>query len=133
MGEEPVLDTRLFLTHFFSGSEDVLQKTRRLLSSLRDRGVVPTVVLSEVFDQVCRRRGMAEARIRIESIKGFGLTTIELTSEIALEAGRLRCEYRGLPLADSIIAATALMKGSKTVISDDPHFEQIREIDVEWF
>lgn len=42
-----------------------------------------------------------------------------------------KCRYRDVPVGDCIIAATATIKRSK-VLSDDPHFDAIKEVKGVW-
>ncbi|MHB8567582.1 MAG: PIN domain-containing protein [Nitrososphaerales archaeon] len=51
----------------------------------------------------------------------------------AKEAARLRCRHSNLPSADGIIAATAIISGSVSVVTDDPHIKRMKENkDMEW-
>ena len=128
-----ILDTRFLLEHFVSSDAAVLEKTRMKLRELRraGKGVIPTVVLAEFLDQVCERAGRKEAEEKVESLLVSGLSTYPLTPQIAIVAGGLRCTHRGVPMADCIIAATAIHLNGK-VVSDDPHFKQIRQVKCAW-
>ena len=52
--------------------------------------------------------------------------------DIARIAAVLRSKYLDLPVANSIIAATSIVKGSKIVFSDDEQFAKVKEIKTEW-
>ncbi len=94
-------------------------------------GVLPTLVLTEFFDQVCRHAGSKEAIQKSEALVASGLDVHPLTSEIALAAGKLRCTHRDVPIADCVIAATAeALRGR--VVTDDRHFRRIRGVRVAW-
>jgi predicted nucleic acid-binding protein len=76
--------------------------------------------------------GKEVAQLRIESILTSRLRAVDLTSKIAVTSATLRCQYRDLPTADSIVAATSIQTGSKRVLSDDPHFKKITNLRTEW-
>ena len=128
-----VLDTRFLLTHFFSDQPLVLERARSRLRDLRrnGNGVLPTLVLTEFFDQVCRHAGSRQATQKCEALLMSGLDIHSLTPDIALAAGKIRCTNRDVPVADCIIAATAATLDGR-VVSDDPHFARIRGIRVAW-
>jgi predicted nucleic acid-binding protein len=69
-----------------------------------DELVVPTVSLYEVFKRVLQQRGEGDALQAIALMQQGAV--IELTSPIALDAARTSAAL-GLPMADSIILATA--------------------------
>ena len=129
----PTVDTRFFLTHFLAESRDLKQKTARKIVELqRENAIVPTIVIHEVYKFVSENRGFEVADLRVNSILNSTFKLVDLQVPIAVAAARLRVQHRGLPTADSIIAATALDAKSRRVISDDPHFSKIEGIKLEW-
>lgn len=66
--------------------------------------IVPTICILEVFRKVIRERG-EHAALQAAAAMEQG-TIVSLDAPIALAAGRLGVEH-GLPLADSVILATA--------------------------
>jgi predicted nucleic acid-binding protein len=54
-----------------------------------------------------------------------------LTPDVAKEAGLLKCRYRDIPMGDCIIASIAVKREAK-VLSDDPHFNMMKEIKRTW-
>ena len=128
-----VLDTRFLITHFFSDQPRVLERARTKLRELRRtvNGVLPTLVLTEFFDQVCRNAGSREATEKCEALIVSGLDIQALTAEIALAGGKIRCSHRDIPIADCIIAATALRLGGR-VVTDDPHFSKVKGLRTTW-
>ena len=128
-----ILDTRFLITHFFSDEPRVLEAARDRLRNLRrtGNGVLPTLVLAELFDQVCRHAGSKEAAEKCEALVASGLDIRELTAEIALAAGMIRCSHRDVPIADCIIAATAIHLGGR-VVTDDPHFRRVKGLRTTW-
>ncbi len=127
------VDTRFFLTHFLAASEDMKNRTRKKMIELQREGaIVPTMVIHEVYKFECENLGKDVAELRVGTILKSGFRTMELSSQIAIVSGRLRCKYHNIPTADSIIAATAIESKSGRVLSDDPHFTKIIEIKTEW-
>ena len=127
------IDTRFFLTHYIADSEQVKAKTaKRMVELQKETAIVPTIVLHEVFKFMHDNIGKDVAYLRVNSVLSAQFEIVELTSKIAVTSALLRCRYRNLPTADSIVAATSIEKKSKRVVSDDPHFKEIDEIHCEW-
>ena len=85
-----------------------------------DRLIVPTISLYEVYKKVLRERG-ENAAAYVFSLMSLG-QVIDLDSSLALEAAQ-----HPLPLADSIIYATALRQGA-TLWTQDGHFEGVEGV-----
>ena len=133
MRTAPTVDTRFFLTHFLADQEPLREKTRLKIAELqRQRAIVPTIVVHEVYKFEYENLGKDVAQLRVDTILKSSFKIVELTVPIAISAALLRCRYRSLPTSDSIIAATAIELESKSVLSDDPHFEELEEIRAEW-
>lgn len=81
--------------------------------------MVPTLSLYEVFKRVLQQRGEEEA-LQAVAVMMEG-QVVELTAEIALAAARLSVEM-GLPMADSVMLATARAYGAE-LWTQDAHFE----------
>jgi predicted nucleic acid-binding protein len=55
---------------------------------------------------------------------------VDVSLEIAEEAGRLRLKF-GVPTADSFIAATSIIENIKHVLTNDErHFGKVRNLNV---
>lgn len=129
----PTLDTRFFLTHFLADTEDLRKRTSKKMSELqRAMAIVPTIVLHEVYKFQFENIGMDEAELRLDTIMKSGFTLVDLDPKIAVTSARLRCRHKELPTADAIVAATAIETKSGRVVSDDPHFREIKTIKTEW-
>jgi len=128
-----VLDTSFLILHYFSDDEKVLLKTREILRTSRklgNKGIVPTIVLAEFFAQTYRRTGREVADKYFREIVNSGLDIVPLTKEISYHAGMLRAKYQEkVPWGDCIVAATAAQNRAKLVITEDPHFVHIKEIE----
>lgn len=81
--------------------------------------VVPTMVLMEVYKHVRRHQGRDEALRAVAGMKQGEVQ--DLDESLALYAGELTVEY-GLPLADSVILATARLHEA-TLWTQDSDFE----------
>jgi len=82
--------------------------------------LVPVIILYEVCKKVLRERG-ENAALQIASMMQTG-RIIDLDSSLALEAMR-----HPLPLADSLIYATALRHGA-TLWTQDEHFQELPQV-----
>lgn len=82
--------------------------------------LVPVITLYEVFKKVLRERGENDA-LQIASMMQTG-RLIELDSALAMEAAR-----HPLPLADSLIYATA-MRFNATLWTQDDHFKGLPRV-----
>lgn len=127
-----VLDTRFFIELFYSNKAENRKKTKDKIKLSRDReGIVPSIVLAELVKVVCEKHGNDEARIAHFSVVRSGLEIVPMTSDLARVAGLIGCRYKKLPMGDCIIAATAV-KAKAIVVTDDPHFDEIKEINHTW-
>jgi predicted nucleic acid-binding protein len=81
--------------------------------------VVPTMVLLEVYKHIRRHQGRDEA---LKAMAGMKQSEVQdLDERIAIYAGEIGVEY-GLPLADSVILATARLHEA-TLWTQDSDFE----------
>ncbi|MDE2962378.1 MAG: type II toxin-antitoxin system VapC family toxin [Acidobacteriota bacterium] len=86
--------------------------------------VVPTLSLFEVFKRVLQQRDESTA-LEAAAVMQQG-TVVELEATIALNAARLSVEL-GLPLADSVILATARQYGAE-LWTQDADFDGIEGV-----
>ena len=109
------------------------RKTSEKLRELTEHneGILPTIVISEIVRATCQKRGKKEANIRYLALVGSKLQIQNLDQNIAKEAGLLKCRYRNVPTGDCIIAATATINKAQ-VLSDDPHYDTIKETKRTW-
>ncbi len=128
-----VLDSKFLIVFAFADDEPTRSRARSKLSALRRerRGVLPCVVLAEVTKAICQKAGIREARAYFRALEHAGLEVVPLDSALAHEAGLIQCAHRTLPMADCIIAATALrVRGP--IVTDDPHFSGIEGVRTVW-
>lgn len=89
----------------------------------RDNLLVPSICILEVFKRVLQQRGENDALRAIATMQEGDV--VDLDSLIAVNAAKVGFEL-GLPLADSVILATARAHQA-TVWTQDSHFETLSE------
>ena len=128
-----VLDTRFLVAHFAPEDDAMRERTTARMRSIRRRGngVLPALVLGEFFNQVCQRSGRDSAQQICEYLLLSGLDVVPLRPGTAMAAGEIRCAHRRVPMGDCVVAALA-QELDGCVVSDDPHFKEIRGLRVGW-
>lgn len=116
-----VVDSSGWLEYFAGGpNADFFAPAVEAVDAL----VVPTVSLYEVFKRVLQQRGEGDA-LQAVALMQQG-SVVELTAPIALDAARTSAEL-GLPMADSVILATARVHQA-TLWTQDSDFEGIEGV-----
>jgi len=128
MPQKSIYDTRFFVGYFYSDDERVLSRLKEDLRATRER-VVSAVTIHEIYKIVLEREGREVAKHRGETIRR-DFEVVGMDYELAIESAEIRREYR-IPLADSVIIATAQRWGCP-VVSDDPHFQKVKEVKTRW-
>jgi len=128
-----VLDSRFLIEHYYSTETETKRKTSKKILELiqRSEGVLPTIVISETIKTICEKVGKEEAEICYLSIIASRLQIQDLNPTIAKQAGLLKCRYKNIPMGDCIIASTAIINQAR-ILSDDPHFDMIKETKRSW-
>jgi len=128
-----ILDFTFLVTHYTTDDERILSRTRAKLAALRRerRGVLPSVVVAEVTNAVCREGGREKALAQLGALEHAGLELVPLDIGLARDAGLLKCVHRDVPMADCVIAATALSLGGR-VVTNDPHFSKVKGLRTTW-
>ena len=86
------------------------------------RGLISSLVLAELLVPLYRTDRSKEANSLAELIDNFpNIEIVPLSSEIALEAARLRAKYT-IRTPDAIHAATALKGKAQILLTNDKHF-----------
>ena len=120
-------DSRFFVEFYYSKDQALRQKMAEK-KRFKDR-YVSTIVIHEIYNLSLSKEGRDVAKLRAMSMKEeFQLIPVD--DQIAQVSAELRHKYR-LSMGDSIIAATA-SNLKAVLISDDPHFKQIKEIETTW-
>jgi predicted nucleic acid-binding protein len=127
------LDTRFLIEYYYSTNPETRQKTSRKLRELiqRKEALIPTIVISETIQTVCQKIGKQEAKNCYQTLISSNLQVINLTPTIAKQAGLIKCQHKNVPMGDCIIAATAITNQAH-ILSDDPHYDTIKEAKRTW-
>lgn len=86
--------------------------------------LVPTICIHEVFKKVLQQRGEGPA-LEVAALMQQGQVA-GLDTSIAMNAAKLGVEL-GLPLADSVVLATARAHGA-VVLTQDAHFKGLPDV-----
>ncbi len=85
--------------------------------------------LAEFYAIARRDAGRDVAELRLRELVDSGLEVVHLSSEMARESGMLRAKYHEkIPWGDCFIAGTHISKKGDLILSEDPHFRDIKEI-----
>lgn len=128
MTKASCFDTRFFIEYFYQKDPVRLARLRALLRGVKKR-YISAIVIHEIFKITLEQEGRETAKIR-RSLLEKDFETVIVDGQIAETSAELRHEYR-IPMGDSLIAATTVVKKAR-VITDDPHFKQIQEIQTKW-
>jgi predicted nucleic acid-binding protein len=128
-----VLDTRFLTEYFYSSQAETQRNTTRKLKELitNHEGILPTIVVAEIVQITCEKRGKDMAESRYQALTQSELQIQNLTPSIAKQAGLLKNKHKNIPMGDCIIAATAIENHAR-ILSDDPHFDSIKEAKRAW-
>lgn len=129
MPERSIYDTRFFVEYFYSDDLEFLCRLKEDLRSVRDRKV-SVVTIHEIYRIDLGREGREVARLRSETIRR-DFDVVDMNYETAIRSAELRSKRR-IPMADSVIAATAEIHRCP-VVSDDLHFKQIESVKTRWY
>jgi predicted nucleic acid-binding protein len=109
---------------YFAGSE----KGERAKGHVEGgEAITPTIVIAEFTDKYTREKMNPKERLKFMRTKS---TIVALDDEIAEMAGKISAERRpkvkGWGLVDSVVLATARVRGVK-VVTGDEHFKDLDE------
>lgn len=126
------LDTRFYFTHY---GQETPSWTRRVVEAGRLPGsglVSSTITITELISLMTPGVGLDAVHLRVDSAKDAGIKFIPPSEEIARQAGEILLKEGDLPIADAVIAATAMAHTQGRVYTDDPHFKKIPGIHAIW-
>jgi predicted nucleic acid-binding protein len=129
MRERSVYDTRFFVEYFYSGDAGFLRRLKEDLRAVRER-MVSALTIHEVYRVNLEREGREVAILRSETIQR-DFNVVDVDYKMAVRSAELRRKHR-IPMADSVIAATAQIHGCP-LVSDDEHFKQIPDLKTRWY
>ncbi len=129
MPDRSVYDTRFFVEYFYSDDAGLLRRLKEDLRAVRER-MVSALTIHEIHRITLEREGREVATLRSEAIRR-DFVVVDVDYETAVRSAELRSR-RKMPMADSVIAATAQVRGCP-VVSDDPHFKEIENLKTRWY
>ena len=128
-----MLDSRFLIEYYYSQNPEIKQKSNQKLIELirTSNGIVPTIVICETIQLIFSREGKQKAEMIYLSIVSSGMKIENLSPSTAKDAGILKSTYKHIPIGDCIIAASAINNQAR-ILSDDPHFDLIKEAKRTW-
>ena len=128
MPDKRLYDTRFFAESFYTTDQQLARKLREEFKSQNEK-FVSSLTVHEIHRLVLRTDGRVVAALRSNTIKR-DFQVVDVDYSIAVKSAELRSKHQ-MPMADSVIAATAQIIGCY-LFSDDAHFKQIRELHTVW-
>jgi predicted nucleic acid-binding protein len=124
--EMPVLDTRFFIEFYGQKNQESMKKLKNFAKHCR---FVSVITLHELLKLFTESEGKDIAEQRIHHLRTT-YEIIDVSEDVALLAARFRI-HKSIPTAASLIGATAMIK-DKIVVSDDPHFIEMKDLKIKW-
>ena len=128
MPDKRLYDTRFFFDYFYSNNPEITKKLQQEAKSTKEK-LVSVLTIHELHHISMRRSGKEVATLRSHTIL-TEFKVVDVNYAIAVQSAELR-STRKMPMADSVIAATAQVYGC-TLISDDTHFQGIPNLKTKW-
>jgi len=128
MPDRRLYDTRFFAESFYTSDQQLAKRLREEFRLTTER-LVSSLTIHEIHRLVLRTDGKEVATMRSNTIRR-DFQVIDVDYQIALKSAELR-NTRTMPLADSVIAATALIEGCP-LFTDDAHFKNIENLKTVW-
>ncbi len=128
------LDTR-FYSAYYASDMATAPWTRRVVEAARlprSQLVSSTITISELLCTMPPEVGRESVRLRVSSAKHAGIEFVAVSEEIADKAGEILLRVADLPMADAIVAATAVLETDGRVYTDDEHFRKIPGVQTVW-
>ncbi|MBS7611015.1 PIN domain-containing protein [Candidatus Bathyarchaeota archaeon] len=125
-----LLDTKPLIKLF--AQEEGWREVKSILSCIEADQLeagISVVTLTEIYYKYLQEQRPDLAKTRIEQLRyALYLEKIEISQDIAVKAGEFKGKYH-VSIADAFIAASAYSQNA-IVISDDPDFKKIPEVNV---
>jgi predicted nucleic acid-binding protein len=128
MTHKRLYDTRFFTESFYTSDPQLAKKLKEEFRSMNEK-LVSSLTIHEIYRFVLKTDGKAVATLRSNIIRR-DFQIIDVNYQIAVKSAELRSRHP-MPMADSIIAATAQIKECP-LFSDDAHFENIENLKLVW-
>lgn len=114
--------------------KDPPQKIIDLISSVKNGqivAIVPSIILVEVFKHLCVAGGKEYAASCIRSFEHkVHPSLIQLTSELILEAGLLKCQFRNILSYNDSIAIAIALKENAIFHTTEKNLPKIRNLQI---
>jgi len=108
------------------------QRYLKLINAIDDGkivGVSSVVTLTEMIKNM-GKKDEKRMETAVREFKSSEIILVDVSPEIAEEAGRQRLKF-GVPTADSFIAATSVIENIKHVLTtDERHFGKVRNLNL---
>jgi predicted nucleic acid-binding protein len=121
-------DTRFIAASYYPKNEDEAARIRSELTGAKPRSI-SSVTIYEVYKLSLESEGKQTADLRVQLLKQ-DFTVVNVDWAIARDAAIVWKKYR-VPMADAIIAATAIRMNAPCVTNDD-HLLNIKELKTRW-
>ncbi|HET9334155.1 MAG TPA: PIN domain-containing protein [Gemmatimonadota bacterium] len=93
------------------------------------QGLASVLVVAETMVGPLRTGAEEGARNAVQWLSGLpGLELVPVSLNIGIRAAEIRARS-GLPMADSLHAATALVRGAEVFLTNDRRFARLRELE----
>jgi predicted nucleic acid-binding protein len=115
-----LIDT-MHIVYLLTDDGSSYQELSQALDDEKITGVISVVTLTELIKIL----GEKIYREKINELVSLNVIFVDIDQTIAIRAGELRMRH-GLPTGDSLIAATGLIENVKHVLTDDTHFDTVR-------
>jgi len=130
-----ILDTRFYFSYYNPEDEEVAAWSKKLIQSVSRAELEvasSTITVTELYSTMGRIVGKDAVNMRIMSFRASNIAFIPVTEEIAHAAGAIALSTPKTPLADAMIAATALVHAGGAVVTDDEHFDLVNGVKRKW-
>jgi predicted nucleic acid-binding protein len=121
-------DTRFIAATYYPKDEDEATRIRSELTGAVSRSI-SSVTVYELYKLSLEAEGKQTANLRVQLLKQ-DFTVVNIDWAIAKEAALVWKKYR-VPMADAIIAATAIQMKAACVTNDD-HLLNMKEFKSRW-
>lgn len=117
-----LIDT-MHIYGLLTSKDDSYVKLSQALDDEKIIGVISVTTLAELLIFL----GKDVYKKKLNELLSLNLEIIDADQTIAIRAGELHMIYK-LPLGDSLIAATGMNENIRHVLTDDGHFDSVRNI-----
>ena len=123
------LDSNIFI-YFFENHPSFFKKTKSIFMKLAENSLAATTSIITLTEILSFPLSLAAVEKTVENFYITpNLKIIEVDQAVALEAARIRREYK-FRLPDSIQLSTALKSGVKAFITNDERLKSFKELQV---